>query len=126
MIEIKLLADKKVIIESCSRIGIANKNKKILYPSCYLYEKDNKTFLLHFKELFLITRENSYNNVSLEDELRLKAVCFCLRNWGLIDVSDEAINPSNKYLFVLPFKDKKDWIINHKFNVKNLYNVKKD
>ena len=126
MIEVKLLCDKKVIIETLSRIGIANKKKKIIFPSCYFYEKDEKIYIAHFKELFALTRENSYNNMCLDDELRLKAVCFCLRNWGLIDVSDEAINPSNKYVFVLPFKEKSQWEINHKFNTRNLYLVEKN
>ena len=125
MIEIKLLVDKKIIVESCSRIGIANKKKKILFPSCYLYEQDGKVYIAHFKELFALTRENSYNNMCLEDELRLKATIFNLKHWGLVEVDDLTIEPHNKFLFVLPFKEKKDWEISHKFNIKNLYNVKK-
>jgi len=121
MIEVKLKADKKVIIETVSRIGIANKKKKILFPSCYFYEKDGKTYIAHFKELFQLTRENAYNTICEDDILRLKATVFCLQNWCLIDVKPEDIEPHNKYVFVLNFKDKKDWIISHKFNIKNLY-----
>jgi len=126
MIEVKLLADKKVIVETLSRIGIANKKKKILFPSCYIYEQDDKNYIVHFKELFALTRENSYNNVCLEDELRLKATVFNLKNWGLIEVDDSVIDPHNTFLFVLPFKEKNQWQISHKYNTKNLYNVKKD
>lgn len=126
MIEIKLLADKKVIIETLSRIGIANKKKKIIFPSCYLYEQDDKIFIAHFKELFALTRENAYNNMCLDDELRLKATIFNLKHWGLVEVDDSTIDPHDKFLFVLNFKDKSEWQISHKYNIKNLYNVKKD
>jgi hypothetical protein len=126
MIEIGLKCDKKVIQETMTRIGIANKKEKVIYPSCYFYEADGKNYIAHFKELFKLTRNNAYNNMCLDDELRLKAVCFCLRNWGLIDVSDEDINPSNKYVFVLPFKEKSQWRILHKFNIKSLYNENKN
>jgi len=59
LLEVKILVDAKVISETCSRIGIANKKTKVLYPSCYLYEKDGKFFLAHFKQMFLLTRESA-------------------------------------------------------------------
>ena len=125
MIEVTLKADKKVISETLSRIGIANKKKKIIFPSCYLYEADGKIYICHFKELFKLTRDNAYNTICEDDVLRLKSNIFCLKNWGLLEVDDNSINPHNKYVFVLNFKDKPDWIISHKFNIKNLYNSEK-
>ena len=126
MIEIKLLADKKVIQESLSRIGIANKKKKILFPSCYLLEDNDKIYLAHFKELFKITRDNAYENLCEDDILRLQSIAWNLKNWGLINVDDSSITNHSKYVFVLPFKEKNQWVISHKFNIKNLYSVKKD
>ncbi|MEM4260966.1 MAG: translational repressor RegA [Candidatus Woesearchaeota archaeon] len=121
MIEVTLKTDKKVIIETLTRIGIANKKKKIIYPSCYLYEKDGKNYICHFKELFKLTRKNAYDTMCEDDNLRLKATCFCLKTWGLLEVDDSSIDPHNKYVFVLNFKDKPEWKISHKFNIKNLY-----
>jgi len=123
MIEIQMLTDKKVLTETLSRVGIANRKKKILFPTAYLYEdKEGKTFIAHFKELFMLTRENAYSNISEDDILRLKAICFCLKNWKLIDVKNEDIEPHNIFIFILPYKEKQDWVITHKFNTKFLNN----
>ena len=120
LIEIKLLKDDKVIKETLSRIGIANLKTKTIFPSCYLYTHFGKNYIVHFKELFLLTRENGYNNVSEEDKKRRNAIIFCLKKWGLIEVEDSLIEPHSIKVFVLNHKDKKDWKIEHKFNVNNL------
>lgn len=120
LLEVKVLVDDKVIKETCNRIGICNKKKKILYPSCYLYENEGKHFLVHFKQMFLLTRNSAYNAICEDDLLRRNAIAFCLKNWGLIEVSDEAIEPHNKFVFVLPHNQKNDWTISHKFNFRTI------
>jgi len=117
MVKVNLKVKNKIIKETLTRIGIANRKEKIIYPSCYLYEKDNKSYIVHFKQLFLLTRNNGYDNISKEDVTRRNAVIFCLKNWGLLDVNDEDIEPHNKFVFVLPFQQKNEWKISHKFNV---------
>jgi len=116
LLKVKLLTDKKVVQETTNRIGIANKRKKILYPSCYIYEKDGETYLVHFKQLFVL-RDNGYNNVGEEDIKRRNAVAFCLANWGLIEVDAEEIEPHDTFVFVLPHKEKYEWKISHKVNL---------
>jgi hypothetical protein len=118
--------DVKVIKETCTRIGIANKIKKILYPSCYLFTEEEKHYLVHFKQMFLLTRESAYNALCEDDILRRNAIAFCLRQWGLIEVDDEKIMPHNKYVFVLPYNQKQDWQISHKFNFKTINNKEGD
>jgi len=120
LLEIKPLVDIKIIKESLNRMGIANKKKRVLYPSCYLYERENEFFLVHFKEMFLLTRENAYNSICEDDILRKNAIAFCLKNWNLIEVNDEDIEPHNKMVFVLPFSEKKNWIVSHKFNTRTI------
>ena len=122
LVKVKLLKDEKVIKETCNRCGIANKKKKILYPSCYLYEQDGEFYIAHFKELFLMTRDNGYNNISEEDIKRRNAVIFCLKNWGLIEVDDETIEPHDVFVFVLPHQQKRDWRISHKINLFSINN----
>lgn len=122
LLEIQCLVDKKVIKESLARIGIADKKRKILYPSCYLYEQDGKDYIVHFKQMFLLGEKNdSYNNISEEDIHRLHAIAFCLKNWKLISVDDEKIKDHDRFVFVLPHSQKADWQIIHKFSsvVKN-------
>ena len=120
LLRIEPLVDKKIIDETLSRIGIANKKNKILYPSCYTFVNDDKIYLVHFKEMFILTRENAYNNICEEDIIRKNAVAFCLKNWGLINVEDKDIEPHNKFVFVLSHQDREYWKISHKFNFKSI------
>jgi len=116
MLEITPQVDLKVIKETLTRMGIANKKEKTVFPSCYLYEKDNKYYIIHFKQLFVLMRSNGYNNMSEQDYTRRNAIAFCLKNWGLIDVAVETIEPYNVRIFVLPFEEKMQWNIKHKIN----------
>lgn len=116
LLKIKLLTDKKVVQETTNRIGIANKRKKILYPSCYIYEKEGDIYLAHFKQLFAL-RDTGYNNVCEEDIKRRNAVAFCLSNWQLIEVDKNDIEPHDTFVFVLPYKEKCQWTIYHKVNL---------
>ena len=118
LVEVKLLADEKIIRESLSRVGIGNKKKKVLFPSCYLYKNFEKFYIVHFKEMFLLSRSNGYNNISEKDLERKNSIIFCLQNWKLVDVvNQEEIEPHNEFVFVLPHKCKNEWEIHHKWNV---------
>jgi hypothetical protein len=120
LLEIDLLVDDKIVIETLCRMGICVKKKKILIPSCYLYENEGKYYLAHFKQLFLLTRDNAYNSVCEDDILRRNAIAFCLKKWKLINIDDSQIEPHDKYVFVLNHDEKKEWFINHKFNMRTL------
>lgn len=122
LIEIKPTADIAVIKETLSRCGIANKKKKILYPSCYLYEAFGVYYIAHFKQLFLLTRQDGYNNLCEDDLARRNGIIFCLKNWGLIDIDESLIEPHDKFIFILPFKEKSQWTISNKFNINNVDN----
>lgn len=118
LVEVNLLSDTKVIKETLSRMGIANKKKNILFPSCYLYQNFERYYIVHFKEMFLLTRANGYNNISEKDLERKNSIIFCLENWGLISIiNKDDINPHTEYVYVLSHNDKHNWTINHKFNI---------
>jgi hypothetical protein len=117
LIEIEPLVDKRIIKESLCRMGIGNIREKILYPSCYLYSQQDRSFIVHFKELFLLTREDAFDNRSEEDINRRNAIAWNLAKWGLIRVLDESIlDPHSITVFVLPHSLKSEWIINHKIS----------
>lgn len=117
LLEVSPLVDIKVIKETLSRMGIANKKRRLLYPSCYLVEHFGNYYIFHFKELFSLTRSNYYNNLSEEDINRKNSIVYCLKQWGLIDVDIKTISPHDTYVFVLSHKDKNDYVISHKFNM---------
>jgi len=117
MVRVKLLVDPSVIKETLTRIGIGDKKNKILYPTCYLYPNMEDFYIVHFKELFLLTRKDGYNNLCEDDVERKNSILYCLEQWGLIEVVDEgSIEPHGKFVFVLPHKVKREWSIVHKFN----------
>lgn len=120
MVEIFPLVEIKVVKETLSRIGIADKKNRILYPSCYVYTIDDKHFIVHFKQLFKLTRETAFDNLSEEDIGRRNSVIFCLSQWGLINVNEKEIDPHTQFVFVLPFGQKREWSINHKFDQRYL------
>ena len=122
LIEVKLLANPNVIRETLTRIGIANKKLSVLYPTCYLYTNFDKCYIVHFKELFLLTRQNGYNNMSPDDFERKNSIIYCLIQWGLVQLvsNEDDIEPHDKFIFVLPYSMKKSWNIQHKFNISNI------
>jgi hypothetical protein len=123
MIQVGPLVDLKIIKETLSRMGIANKKRKVLYPTCYIYQNFDEFYIVHFKELFLITRPDGYNNLCQEDVERKNSILFCLKTWGLIDVEEMTIQPHDKYIFVLPHEEKHEWQIEHKFNMNSIQQV---
>ena len=120
-VDVKLLAEPKIIKETLSRMGIANKRDKILFPSCYLFRKDDGDYMItHFKEIFLLTRDNAYNQICEEDISRRNAIIFLLKQWELIDVADEDVEPHDIYVFSLPFSEKQSWRIDNKINTRTI------
>jgi hypothetical protein len=89
MIEVTLEKAPNVVRETLSRVGIPDEKRKVLYPSVYLVEQDGKSFLIHFKEWFLINRPTAFNNISEDDKTRLKYVAGLLKKWGLIQVGED-------------------------------------
>ena len=123
MVQVYPLVDLKIIKETLSRMGIANKKRKVLYPTCYLYQNFDEFYIVHFKELFLLTRPDGYNNLCPDDVERKNSILYCLKTWGLIDVDEETIDPHDKYIFVLPHEEKSEWLIEHKFNMNSIQQV---
>lgn len=121
MIEVIPKVEVPIIIETLSRIGIANKKEKILYPSCYLYEDiDSRFFICHFKELFLMRmKQSGYSNITEDDVVRKKSIINLLEKWDLIEVVPQ-VNIDTMYVFTIPFKNKSEWSIRHKFNLDTL------
>lgn len=118
MIEVEPKASIPVIKETLERIGIANNEKKIIYPSCYLFIKNKKFYIIHFKEYFLLCRENGYDNISKEDILRKNTVIVDLEKWNLINiVNRKDIDGITNKLTILKYKDKDEWTINHKIKL---------
>lgn len=126
MIEIIPKVAPKIISETLSRCGIANKKEKILYPSCYLFENFEKMYIVHFKELFALTRPNAYLNISESDINRKNSIICRLASWDLIEIVNyEQMLNCDDFIYILTHKEKSagNWKIIHKFNINSLTKV---
>lgn len=114
MIEVALNGKPNLIRETLNRIGICNRKKHIIYPSVYLYEKDDKFYLIHFKEHFILTRDNAYNNLTKQDEDRTMYVASLLRKWNLIQFENSEPIPKDKIIYILKKSETEMYKVNHK------------
>ena len=118
-VEIKLRADFLVIKESLTRIGICNRNTKVIIPSCYIIHKSGRYAIAHFKEL--LASDGYRKEISEIDINRRNAIATLLENWGLIEILDDECYQAVllEKIFVLSHKEKKEqgYKIVHKYNM---------
>lgn len=118
-IEVELTSDFLVIKETLERIGIANCRKKVITPSCYVFHHKNRYYIMHFKELLaLYGYKEEIDETDIE---RRDAIATLLANWRMVVIKDhdEYYQKELKQkIFVLHFKDKKDYKINHKYQIR--------
>jgi len=121
-IKVKLIEHFSIVRESLDRIGLANKEKKTLIPLCYILHKtsweknDSEYYIIHYKNLKKMDGELAY--FTKEDEVKEYSITKLLEAWGLIEIIDEKELPEDKtFVFVLPFKEKEEWEIKHKYKI---------
>ena len=107
------------IRETLSRIGVASRKDKTLFQSCHILHKQGKYYIVHFKELFALDGKKAtlINN----DIQRRNTIAVLLQDWKLIDIVNKDSALENKaplsQIKVLPFKEKKEWILSAKYNI---------
>jgi len=104
--------------ETLTRIGVASRKEKKLYPSCHILHKQGRYFITHFKELFAL--DGKHANLTVNDIQRRNRIVQLIADWGLVEVVDvskvQDIAPLNQ-IKVLPHKEKGDWILETKYNI---------
>ncbi len=106
------------IKETLSRIGVASKKEKILYPSCYILHKRFKFYIMNFKELLALN--GKVTNITVDDIERRNTIASLLVEWKLCSIVDEKKIKNRAPLSnikIIPFKDKKNWFICHKYTI---------
>ena len=118
MLEVKLKEpdDFLKIRETLTRIGVASRKERKIFQSCHILHKQGRYFIVHFKELFALDGKKS--NITSNDIERRNTISQLLSDWGLIDLvgTIEEKAPLSQ-IKVLPYKDKKDWILEPKYNI---------
>ena len=102
--------------ETLSRIGVASRKERKLYQSCHILHKQGRYYIVHFKELFAL--DGKKTNLSENDIARRNTITNLLKDWGLIHVIGEIteVAPLSQ-IKVLSFDEKKDWILETKYNI---------
>ena len=118
-VELKNPDDFLKIKETLTRIGIPSKKEKVLYQSCHILHKQNKYYIVHFKELFALDGKPS--NFSENDKARRNTIVDLLSEWELLDIVDEEIAQESKaslgQIKIISHRDKQDWELVPKYHI---------
>ena len=120
MVEVTLAQpdDFLKVKETLTRIGVASKKSNTLFQSCHILHKQGKYYITHFKELFAL--DGKHSNLTTNDVQRRNRITKLLSDWGLVVMVDENrvedIAPLNQ-IKVISFRDKKEWILESKYNI---------
>ena len=115
------------IKETLTRIGISSKKDKILYQSCHILHKKDRTTedeksryaIVHFKEMFIL--DGKSNTLDEDDVARRNTIVNLLEEWGLMKVvnpkqTEDPVAPLSK-IKILPHKEKASWSLQSKYTV---------
>ena len=117
-VTIKQPDDFLKVRDTLTRIGVASRKDKTLFQSCHILHKQGKYFITHFKELFALDGKKS--TLTSNDIERRNTIAILLQDWNLIDIVDKKAAENKAPLSqikVLPFKEKKEWVLSTKYNI---------
>ena len=106
------------IRETLSRIGVASRKDKTLFQSCHILHKQGKYYIVHFKELFALDGKKA--TLIENDVQRRNTIAVLLQDWNLLTIvkPDDTTNKAPlSQIKVLPYKEKKEWTLNAKYNI---------
>ncbi len=121
LVEVTLKApeDFLKVKETLTRIGVASKKDNTLYQSCHILHKQQRYYIVHFKELFALDGKPS--NIDQNDIQRRNTITSLLDQWGLLTVvKPEAIEDTLENISqvkIVSHKDKKDWNLVAKYTI---------
>ena len=123
MVEVTLKNDEDFlkVKETLTRIGVASRKNKALYQSCHILHKQQKYYIVHFKELFAL--DGKPTNFDQEDMGRRNTIANLLEEWGLVKINDpertsEPVAPLSQTK-IISFKDKDQWELIPKYHIGN-------
>ena len=121
MVEVSLKEkdDFLKVKETLTRIGVASRKEKTLYQSCHILHKQQKYYIVHFKELFAL--DGKPFNFSDTDIARRNTIANLLAESDLVGLvnpskTEEPTLPLNQ-LKILSFSEKEEWTLTPKYNI---------
>ena len=126
-VTIKQPDDFLKVRETLTRIGVASRKDKTVFLSCHILHKQDKYYIVHFKELFALDGKKA--TLTENDIQRRNTIAVLLADWNLISIvkKEAAENKAPlSQIKVLPFKEKKEWILSAKYNIGKKVDEKKE
>ena len=121
MVEVTLQNDEDFlkVKETLTRIGVASRKNRALYQSCHILHKQQKYYIVHFKELFAL--DGKPTNFDKEDLARRNTIVNLLEEWGLVKILDPEVTAEPtaplSQTKINSFKDKDQWELIPKYNI---------
>mgnify|MGYP003113899735 CR=1 FL=1 len=121
MVEVTLQNDEDFlkVKETLTRIGVASRKNRALYQSCHILHKQQKYYIVHFKELFAL--DGKPTNFDKEDLARRNTIVNLLEEWGLVKILDPEVTAEPtaplSQTKIISFKDKDQWELIPKYNI---------
>ena len=126
-VTIKQPDDFLKVRETLTRIGVASRKDKTLFQSCHILHKQGKYYIVHFKELFALDGKKA--TLTENDIQRRNTIAVLLSDWSLVSIVKKEASEDKAPLSqikVLPFKEKKEWILSAKYNIGKKIDEKKE
>ncbi|MGL6229400.1 MAG: translational repressor RegA [Culicoidibacterales bacterium] len=117
MVEIKLSNPDSFlkIRETLTRIGIACNKEKKLYQSCHILQKNNRYFIVHFKELLQL--DGRVVDITTDDINRRNDITMLLCDWNLCTLLSDIKAPRHNFFRVLSYAMKSEWELIYKYKL---------
>lgn len=108
--------------ETLTRIGVSSSRDKKLFQSCHILSKQNKYYIVHFKELFAL--DGRTVDISEEDLGRRNTIACLIEEWGMIRIKDRDFVEKNRMpvtsIKVLKYTEKEDYELIAKYQIGNI------
>ncbi len=121
LLEVRLAEDDDFlkVKETLTRIGVSSRKENKLFQSCHILHKQQRYFLVHFKELFMLDGKTA--DFSDEDKGRRNTIATLLQDWKLLKIIDEdmASDPvvPIRMIKIITHKDKGNWELIPKYQI---------
>lgn len=103
------------VMETLTRIGIANEDTKTLFQTAHILHKRGRYYIIHFKEGFLLDGKKA--TLSEDDLKRRNAIISLLSDWSLITPLREIGPSSMDGVRVLSHASKSEWTLVQKYTL---------
>lgn len=107
------------IVETLSRIGLADYQSKTLEQVCYILHKTGRYYIMHRSELLKLDRV--LTDIENSDIAVRNTVANLLEQWSLLSIVNPSVASSPKApmsdIKIIAFRDKPEWKLVQTYNI---------